>query len=70
MQDLAEKIRLLTPEQQQLIGELVEMLSRSSMAPRLPRLNWVGQAQEIAPHLDSVELQHLINYSRLNTQRA
>jgi|GEM_PF-2041685 DNA replication initiation complex subunit (GINS family) len=61
MQDLAEKIRLLTPEQQQLIGELVEMLSRSSMAPRLPRLNWVGKAQEIAPHMDSVELQHLIS---------
>ncbi len=61
MQDLTEKIRSLTPEQQRLIEELVEILSRPSMAPRPPQLNWVGKAQEIAPHLNSVELQHLIS---------
>lgn len=29
--------------------------------PQAPRMSWVGKAHDLAPHLDSVQLQHRIS---------
>ncbi len=58
---LADKIRALKPEQQQLVAQLIELLERANMTPRPPRMEWVGKAKDLLPELDTVQIQHEIS---------